>query len=130
VEPYLYASTGQLNVLALALFVAASLRQRVSRLGFMMLDEPVQNLDDIHFLAFIALVKRVALTRQVIFSTADGNIAELFRRQMKSVAAVDGQYVQYEWRSFDPKSGPDITRVDSLARGISRRTTQNTGVGE
>jgi uncharacterized protein YoxC len=121
VEPYLYVSTGQLNVLALAVFVAASLRQRLSELGFMMLDEPVQNLDDVHFLAFITLTKRVALSRQVIFSTADTNIAELFRRQMKSSSAGDGQYIQYEWRSFDPRGGPDIVRVDTLGRPTSRR---------
>jgi hypothetical protein len=49
---------------------------------------------------------------------------------MKSVAAGDDQYAQYEWRSFDPKSGPDIIRVDSLARHMSRRTTENTETRE
>lgn len=115
VRPDLYASTGQLNVLALAAFIGISLRQRVSRLGVLLLDEPVQNLDDIHFLAFMTLIKRVAMVRQVVLSTADKNIAELFRRQMKSTWAREkGHYVQYEWRDFDPKEGPDVVRTDPV----------------
>jgi DNA repair exonuclease SbcCD ATPase subunit len=112
VRPDLYASTGQLNVLALALIIGTSLHQRASRLRTLLLDEPVQNLDDLHFLGFIALVRRLAKSRQVILSTADSNISEIFRRQMKSSAATSTtSYVQYEWRRFDRHDGPEIDLV-------------------
>ena len=66
VQPYFYTSTGQLNVLALSMFMGVALRQQICRLGFIMLDEPVQNLSDVQFLTFIMFVKRIALKRQVI----------------------------------------------------------------
>jgi predicted nucleic acid-binding Zn-ribbon protein len=129
VQPYLYTSTGQLNVLALSVFIGVALRQRISNLNFVMLDEPVQNLADLQFLAFLSFVKRVALGRQVILSTADSNIAELFRRQMASSAwsRQKGRYVHYEWHGFDSKSGPQIERLDTSA-GPSRRRRVRTAL--
>lgn len=116
VRPDIYGSTGQINVLALSVFLGVALLQRVTTLGFIALDEPVQNLDDVHFLAFITLIKRIAGSRQVIFSTADSNVAELFRRQMKSSWDA-ARYVQWEWRAFDPITGPDVVSVADQVRG-------------
>jgi hypothetical protein len=111
VRPDIYASTGQMNVVALAAFLGIALKQRISTLELVMLDEPVQNLDDIHFLAFMTLIKRIALTTQVIVSTADSNIAELFLRQMKSGwPTATSNFVRYEWQTFDPRTGPTIRR--------------------
>jgi energy-coupling factor transporter ATP-binding protein EcfA2 len=114
VSPELYSSTGQLNVLALAVFLGIALRQRITKFDAVLLDEPVQNLDDIRFLSFMTLLKRVALRRQVVFSTADSNIAELFTRQMRSRAAgstVD--FVHHEWRDFDARRGPRVVTLTS-----------------
>jgi hypothetical protein len=126
VQPYLYTSTGQLNVLALSVFIGVALRQRISNLNLVMLDEPVQNLADVQFLAFLSFVKRVALGRQVILSTADSNIAELFSRQMASSAwsRQKGRYAHYEWRSFDSKTGPDIGRLDRSVGPSPRQREQ------
>jgi predicted nucleic acid-binding Zn-ribbon protein len=128
VQPYLYTSTGQLNVLALSVFIGVALRQRISNLDFVMLDEPVQNLADVQFLAFLSFVKRVALGRQVILSTADSNIAELFGRQMASSAwsRQKGRYAHYEWLSFDSKTGPDVARLDTSTGTSLRRREQTT----
>lgn len=114
VKPHRYLSTGQANALAVSIFVGIALRQRITPLGFLMMDEPVQNMDDVHFLAFISLIKRVALHRQVIFSTADGNIAEIFRRQMKSTwARRPSDYGEFEWLGFSPVEGPSIVARSS-----------------
>ena len=123
VQPHLYTSTGQLNVLAISVFIAANLRQRMSLLRFILLDEPVQNLADVHFLAFIALIKRVALSRQIILSTADANVAELFRRQMVSSiwARQPGRYVHYEWLSFDSKRGPEVNILQTSLQPLHPR---------
>lgn len=104
-----YLSTGQANALALSIFVGIALRQRVTPLECVLMDEPVQNLDDMHFLAFMALIKRVALDKQVIFSTADSNITEIFRRQIKSSwHRLPDDFVEYEWQDFSPLEGPTI----------------------
>ena len=110
VRPDLYTSTGQMNSLALAVFLGVALLQRVTRWSFLALDEPVQNLDDVHFLAFLTLIKRVAGSRQIILSTADGNVAELIRRQLKS-SWEKREYVEYEWRSFEAGRGPEVVKL-------------------
>jgi len=84
-----------------------------------MLDEPVQNLDDIHFLALVGLLKRLAATHQVIVSTADRNVAEVCARQFRSSASVMRSFVHHEWVDFDPKEGPMVVR--RLARGLSQQ---------
>jgi len=110
VRPYDYSSTGQANMLALSVFFGISIHQRFSRPRFLMLDEPVQNLDDLNFLAFLTLVKRVALSRQVIVSTADSNLAEILRRQLRAWAAPGRSWIEYNWYDFDPKLGPSVRR--------------------
>lgn len=105
-----YSSTGQANVLALSVFLGLALRQTFARGGFLLLDEPVQNLDDLHFLAFLTLIKRIALSRQVIVSTADANIAEVLRRQLRSWSVGSHRWCEYEWVGFDPAKGPTVRR--------------------
>jgi DNA repair exonuclease SbcCD ATPase subunit len=111
VRPALYLSSGQTNALALAVFFGIALRQTVANLDFLLLDEPIQNLDDVHFLALITLLKRTALSRQILLSTADANVAEIMRRQMKSgwTDSEDG-YVEYEWLTFSPHTGPGVVQ--------------------
>jgi DNA repair exonuclease SbcCD ATPase subunit len=112
VRPQDFSSTGQANVLALSVFLGLALRQTFSLGRFLLLDEPVQNLDDLHFLAFLTLVKRVALSRQVIISTADSNVAAILRRQLNSWAVKNRTWCEYEWEAFQPESGPVIRRHD------------------
>jgi len=83
----------------------------VSKLSFILLDEPIQTLDDVHFLGLLGLIKRIAFSSQVIFSTADRNIAELTQRQMRGLRGIR-QYVGYEWRNFDPQEGPEVVVVE------------------
>jgi exonuclease SbcC len=113
VRPEDYSSTGQANVLALSVFLGLALRQTFAQNRFVLLDEPVQNLDDLHFLAFITLIKRIALSRQVIVSTADSNIAEVLRRQLRSWSGGSRRWCEYEWVGFDPINGPAVTRRES-----------------
>jgi len=90
------------------------------------MDEPVQNLADIYFLAFMALVKRMAIFRQVVLSTADGNVAELIKRQMVSGSLVEGapRCVQWEWLSFDPENGPEVRFFDAREAAALRLRTE------
>jgi chromosome segregation ATPase len=124
VRPQDYSSTGQANVLALSVFLGLALRQTFSSGRFLLLDEPVQNLDDLHFLAFLTLLKRVALSRQVIISTADSNVAEVMRRQLRSWSARDRRWCEYEWVAFQPESGPTIRRHEWPGSSYTQRLTR------
>jgi recombinational DNA repair ATPase RecF len=119
VRPQDYSSTGQANVLALSVFLGLALRQTFSFGRFLLLDEPVQNLDDLHFLAFLTLLKRIALSRQVIISTADSNIAEILRRQPRSWSVKNRRWCEYEWVGFQPESGPTIRRRESRQMAVA-----------
>ena len=91
------------------MFLGTALRQRVIRVECLLLDEPIQNLDDIHFLAFMTLLKRIALSHQVLLSTADGNMAALLQRQIKSSWDKDGtNYAEHEWLNFSTMEGPEV----------------------
>jgi DNA repair exonuclease SbcCD ATPase subunit len=116
VEPTKYLSTGQANVLGLSIFMGIALRQRLLRTGVVCLDEPVQHLDDLHFLGFVSLLKRVGLSRQVVLSTADANVAEIITRQMQSSwAERPTDFTRYDWHSFDPETGPRVV-MQSIAK--------------
>jgi len=119
-EPTTYLSTGQSNVLALSVFLGIALRQRLLRVGIVCLDEPVQHLDDLHFLGFVSLLKRVGLARQVVMSTADANVAEIVTRQMQSSwAEHPSDFTRYDWHSFDPKTGPSVSVWSSVRRAVA-----------
>ena len=120
VQPSTYLSTGQANVLGLAMFMGIALRQRLLRIGVVCLDEPVQHLDDLHFLGFVSLLKRVGLSRQVVLSTADANVAEIITRQMHSSwAELPTDFIRYDWHSFDPETGPHFAVKGSARRAVA-----------
>ena len=120
VEPTTYLSTGQANVLALSVFMGIALRQRLLRIGVVCLDEPVQHLDDLHFLGFVSLLKRVGLSKQVVLSTADANVTEIITRQMQSSwAELPNDFIRYDWDSFDPETGPSVAMRSSPKQAVA-----------
>lgn len=120
VEPTVYLSTGQANVLALSIFIGIALRQRLLKLDVVCMDEPVQHLDDLHFLGFVSLLKRVALSRQVILSTADANVAEIITRQFHSSwVELPTDFIRYDWKSFDPDAGPQISMGAGATQAVA-----------
>lgn len=74
-------STGQRAALAISVFLALNRSVR-DRVGMLMIDDPVANIDDLNSLAFLDYLRNVALSgTQVFFATADENLGELFRRK-------------------------------------------------
>ena len=89
-EPYFYLSNAQLNILALAIFLSLGAKQRWSNLDSLLLDDPVQHLDDLDAVAFLDTIRAVALgrfggRRQVILSTCDKNLYGLMKRKFRSL---------------------------------------------
>jgi DNA repair exonuclease SbcCD ATPase subunit len=109
VSPEYYGSTGQLGCMGLSVFLGIALGQSWSKLKVLLLDEPVQNMDDVNFVRFLDLVRRLAETHQVVVSTADKNIGELLERKLRLWA--DGQTktaLVHRFRAFDIETGPEI----------------------
>ncbi len=78
-EPRLFLSSAQANVLALAIFLSLARHQRWSQLNSILLDDPVQHLDDLDAVAFLDCLRSISLERtssgkQIIMSTCNKNL--------------------------------------------------------
>lgn len=86
-EPKYYLSNGEANVLALALFFSMASKQEWSRLNTILLDDPVQHLDDLDAVAMLDTIRALSLgrygpRRQIIVSTCDQRLYLLLCRKL------------------------------------------------
>ncbi|MFK3957885.1 AAA family ATPase [Guptibacillus hwajinpoensis] len=72
-------SSGQLNVLALAIFIATNEAQSCSYFNFIAIDDPIQNMDDVNRFSICDVLSQ--LNRQLIFSTHDQEFLNLFLKK-------------------------------------------------
>ena len=82
VNPALVFSTSQVNIAALSIFLALSFGAGKSALPFVLLDDPLQSLDDVNVLAFADLCRFIREERQLILSTHDRRFATLLARKL------------------------------------------------
>jgi len=80
--PISHMSTGQRTALVIAVFFHMNLATPTAP-NFLLLDEPVANIDDLNILALMDFLREIAIThnRQIFFTTANRNVAKLFRRK-------------------------------------------------
>lgn len=72
-------SSGQLNVLALSIFIATNESQQDSYFDFIAIDDPIQNMDDVNRYSICDVLSQ--LSRQLIFSTHDQDFLNLFLKK-------------------------------------------------
>lgn len=87
-EPRFFLSSAQANVLALSIFLSLSGKQNWSKLETILLDDPVQHLDDLDAVAFLDNLRTMALggfgpQKQIIVSTCDKNLYLLMIRKFR-----------------------------------------------
>ena len=74
-------STGQRVALALSVMFSLYLAADNAP-SFILLDEPVANMDDLHMLNLLDILREIALQgTQIFFTTANADVARLFRRK-------------------------------------------------
>lgn len=80
--PISHMSTGQRTALVIAVFFQINLATSFAP-NFLLLDEPFANIDDLNVLALMDFLRELAITheRQIFFTTANRNVAKLFRRK-------------------------------------------------
>jgi DNA repair exonuclease SbcCD ATPase subunit len=105
VNPALTFSSAQLNVLAISIFLAIHTNQAWSKLDTILMDDPIQNMDDLNILSYIDLIRKIRKKEQIIISTHDDNIYRLMRRKLQP--SDKEQLICYEYKSFNVK-GPEI----------------------
>lgn len=85
-EPHFFLSNAQANVLAISIFLSFAADQNWSKLETILLDDPVQHLDDLDAVAFLDNLRATALgkfgpRKQIIVSTCDKNLYLLMIRK-------------------------------------------------
>ncbi|WP_312420995.1 SMC family ATPase [Anaerospora hongkongensis] len=93
-------SSGQLNVLAISIFLAINESQRIHPLDFVAIDDPIQNMDDVNQFSVCDILS--SIKRQIIFSTHDIEFLKLFikknehRKQDVQVFSLKSPYLRSE----------------------------------
>jgi DNA repair exonuclease SbcCD ATPase subunit len=82
-DPGRTLSTSQANALAVTIFLAFNLGLTPTQLQTVVLDDPLQNLDDVHLLGLVDLLRRIRPYRQLIIITHDAAFASLLGRKLR-----------------------------------------------
>ena len=85
--PEIVLSSSQLNGLAVSVFLTLNLGMRTLPLDALILDDPLQSLDDVNLLGLVDLLRRTREHRQVVVSTHDPHFGELLARKLRPVSA-------------------------------------------
>lgn len=93
-------SSGQLNVLAISIFIARNISQFNSEIDFIAIDDPIQNMDDINQFSMIDVLSQ--LDKQVIFTTHDAKYVNLFLKKNEvRLNDISVYYLDVENDSYD-----------------------------
>lgn len=107
-------STGQRMALAFSVMITLHLKA-VNAPNFLMLDEPVANLDDMHVLNLIDLLREMAISgTQIIITTANDQISKFLRRKFS--------FMEEEFSHFElVRKGSEQTQIDVIHYSYDRK---------
>lgn len=103
-------STSQANALAVSLFLAFNLGFAPTRMKALVLDDPLQNLDDVHLLGLVDLLRKILPFRQMIITTHDHAFAALLARKLRPVK--EGARTTYVRFTKWDRGGPGVQQWD------------------
>jgi len=80
--PIYLMSTGQRTAVVISIFFKLHISMRTAP-KFILLDEPVSNIDDLNILGLLDFLREMAISNgtQIFFTTANYNVAKLFKRK-------------------------------------------------
>jgi DNA repair exonuclease SbcCD ATPase subunit len=105
-DPLLIFSSSQANVAALSYFLALGWAAGEDAMPFVLLDDPLQSLDDVNSLGFADLCRHIRHQRQLIVSTHDPRLGALLERKLAPRAEAETTRV-VEFQAWT-RSGPEF----------------------
>ena len=111
INPALVFSSAQANVAALCYFVGLAFASSESDFGFVLMDDPLQSMDDANVLGFSDLCRFLRRKKQVIVSSHEARLTNLLRRKL-SPRNEAMRTVVIDFTSWN-RSGPNI-RVEEI----------------
>lgn len=82
VDPATILSSSQMNALAVSVFLSLNLGSQPP-LGAVVLDDPLQSLDDVNLLGLVDLLRRTKEHRQLLVTTHDERFGNLLERKLR-----------------------------------------------
>lgn len=97
VNPVLFLSAGQVNVLSLSIFLAKAFEYGNETINTIFMDDPIQNLSDINVLSFIDLLRTLISThdKQIVMSTHDEKFFRLLQNKLPEEYC-NTKYLEFE----------------------------------
>lgn len=103
-------SSSQANSLAVSIFLAFNLGMPAVPLETVILDDPIQSLDDVNLLGLVDLLRRLETQRQLVVSTHNERLAQLLKRKLRpSKEEERTSIIRFSGWS---RSGPDVEQVE------------------
>lgn len=101
-------SEAQLNTLAISVFLASAIEQGWSRFRAILIDDPVQNMDDLNSYAFLDLILGLAnLGHQFIISTCNRDFYKLMLMKFSCLNKTKKRFIAYRLQGIY-REGPKI----------------------
>jgi DNA repair exonuclease SbcCD ATPase subunit len=115
-NPQLVCSEGQLNIVALSYFIAFALSAGERSLPFLIMDDPLQFMDEINVLGFADLCRQLRTSRQVLITTHDRRFARLLERKLRPREPGETS-IQIEFATWE-RSGPSVEATTREAETV------------
>jgi hypothetical protein len=108
-DPLLVFSSSQANVTALSYFLALGWAAGPDALPFVLLDDPLQSMDDVNVLGFSDLCRHIRRQRQLLVSTHERRLASLLQRKL--APRLPGETTRVVEFTAWTRSGPEIDQT-------------------
>jgi hypothetical protein len=115
-DPLLVFSSSQANVAALTYFLALSWAADAKAVPFLLLDDPLQSMDDVNALGFSDLCRHVRRRRQLVVSTHEERLAGLLERKLAPRSPQQRTRV-LRFTGWD-RDGPTIDQTDVESESV------------
>jgi DNA repair exonuclease SbcCD ATPase subunit len=113
INPRFTFSSGQRRALGLAFLLAVHLSRPWCKLKTLVLDDPVQHIDDYRALRFAEVLSSIRqMGHQVICTVEDPELADLLCRRLRSTSIGDAVRIELE---YEPGTGARIKQVRTIA---------------
>jgi DNA repair exonuclease SbcCD ATPase subunit len=110
IPPRSYLSDAQLNIVALSVFLSIALYQTWSKCKIIVIDDPVQQMDDLNAASFIDLIRQLSVYhgRQFVITTCNNQFYRLALSKLSCLnAAKSNHFRAYRLLGIRPQ-GPEI----------------------
>jgi hypothetical protein len=101
-------SEAQANSVALCIFLTFSLLKKGDGFNSILLDDPIQSMDDLNVLGFVDLVKAHREEKQIIIATHDRDFFEVLSEKLVPIKVVQRQ-VRYTLKNYG-ENGPEVVK--------------------